>query len=307
MNKKGFLEISFGWLFALLVGAFVLFLAIFLSIKIINVENTQQSAQLSKNIEVLLNPLETGFEEGSTSILNLGTETRIYNDCYDAGFFGKQTIRTSQKSFGKWTDTDVNVPSYNKYLFLENPAEGKEFYLFSKPFEFPFKVADLIYIIPTDKEYCFVKAPSDISKEISDLGLKNIITTTNVASCSESSEKVCFDSSGCDIIINTYEKSVKKQNKVYFLNNDLIYAAVFSDKETYECQLKRLMKRAEHLSAIYEQKASFVLQQNCRTNIDLTELNSLARSFNSSADLRAIGSVIDNINRRYEVEQCKLW
>ena len=49
-GKKGFLQISFAWLFALIVGAFVLFLAIYSITKIISTENTAQDAKASKQI-----------------------------------------------------------------------------------------------------------------------------------------------------------------------------------------------------------------------------------------------------------------
>ena len=307
MKKKGFLEIPFGWLFALIVGMFILFLAIYLSIKLINTENTAQNAELAKGIGILTDPLETGFEEGSVSNLNLATNTRIYNKCEDYGTFGRQIISTSQQSFGKWTEIGVDVSFYNKYLFSENYIEGKNFYIFSKPFEFPFKIADLIYIIPSGQQYCFVEAPNDISKEISDLGL-NILNVKNFNNCPKTSVKVCFDSSGCDILVKINEKSVTKQSeKVFYINNALMYAAIFSDKEIYECQLKRLMERTSVLSSIYDQKAILVSQKNCRTNIDLTGLNNLASSFNNSIDIRAMGSLVDDLNQKYGAEECKLW
>ena len=80
-SKKGFLQISFGWLFAIIVGGFILSLTIFAVTKVMKTEQTFSDAETGKNIGVLLNPLETSFETGKTSSIILPVETRIYNKC----------------------------------------------------------------------------------------------------------------------------------------------------------------------------------------------------------------------------------
>jgi len=75
-SKKGFLEISFGWLFAIIVGAVILFLAIFASVKLIRVGQYETSVGTQEEIEILLNPLETGFESGRISSFSLILATR---------------------------------------------------------------------------------------------------------------------------------------------------------------------------------------------------------------------------------------
>ncbi|MBU2503632.1 MAG: hypothetical protein KJ879_01075, partial [Nanoarchaeota archaeon] len=142
-NKKGF-EISFSWFFAIVVGGFILFLAIYGATKVINTGGEANSAKTGKEIGALLNPLETGFESGQTTLLSMPVETRIYNECEDiTGNFGRQIIKVSQKSFGDWSLTDINPSFQNKYIFSGEIVEGKNFIIFSKPFELPFKVADL--------------------------------------------------------------------------------------------------------------------------------------------------------------------
>ena len=164
MNKKGFLQISFAWLFAIIVGAFILFLAIYAVTKIINTEGKVQTAKTSQEIGILLNPLETGFEDVRSTSISFPTETRIYNKCDVYGNFGKQRIQIEQKSFNKWVKTDIEATFQNKYIFSEIYTEGKKFYLFSKPFEFPFKVTDLIIITSASDEYCMkMQTPVDAS------------------------------------------------------------------------------------------------------------------------------------------------
>ena len=66
-SKKAFLQISFAWLFAIIVGMVILFLAIYASTKIIKTEQIALDVETAKEIGVLLNPLETGFETGKTN------------------------------------------------------------------------------------------------------------------------------------------------------------------------------------------------------------------------------------------------
>ena len=308
MNKRGFLQISFAWMFALIIGAFILVLAIYASVKIIDIGKLSSDAKTAKEIGVLLNPLETGFETGKTTSIRLPSETRIHNRCNNYGFFGKQIIRISQKSFDEWSDTDINVGFSNKHIFSENYVEGKKFFIFSKPFNFPFKVADLIYITSSEKKYCFSNAPKEIENEISNLNQENLF----LDNCPEESIKVCFDSgANCDIVVNYGARYVDKNNeRMYFYSDSLMYAAVFSDKEIYECQLKRVMQRGEQLALIYKDKAEFISREGCTTNLNqkLLELSNLENQLDDSQNLNNyIVNLANELETRNNLEECKLW
>ena len=305
-DKKGYLEISFAWIFALIVGAFILFLAIYLSTKIINTEQTAVDAKTAKEIGILLNPLETGFETGKVTYMVLPSETRVYNRCDAEGFFGKQVIKVSQKIFNKWTDTDIDISFQNKYIFSESMEEGKKFNIFSKPFNFPFKVSDIIYITPSSKKYCFINSPSSIKDEISSLKPENILTEN----CEQNAIQVCFDGGACEINVNYGGKYVEKNGKfLYFEDDSLMYGAIFSDPETYECQLKRLMKRASNLALLYKDKSEFVSRVGCNSEIKslLIDLSSQANSLQSSANLHSIAVISEEIKSENAVSPCIIW
>jgi|TARA_Y100000310_G_scaffold246957_1_gene252460 hypothetical protein len=303
--KKGYLQISFAWIFAIIVGVFILFLAIFLTTKIIKTEEIALDSKTAKEIGVLLNPLETGFETGKVNSLSLPTDTRIYNRCNNNGEFGRQIIRISQKSFDEWTKTDVDVGFSNKYIFSENYVEGKKFYLFSKPFNFPFKATDLIYLTSQSKRYCFVNPPEDIKNEITSLKQENI----QVNNCSDDSTEVCFNRN-CNITVNYNGKYVEKNNeKMHFESDALMYSAIFSEKEIYECQIKRLMKRVGNLALLYKDKIGFVSQVGCNSNLesDLLQLNNLANNLENSGNLNSFILLTENIKERNNLAECKIW
>jgi hypothetical protein len=316
LAKKGARDISFGWIFAILAGGVILSLAIFGVVKFSGIQKFQQSAETSTTLDALINPLESGYETGQKVILSANVETRIYAQCDLQGQLGRQRIQTSQKIFNEWSETGPIVISRNKYIFSESPAEGKNFIIFSKPFEFPakesyespLKVADLIYLVPQDKEYCFDNPPEEIEEEILNLKIDNFI----IGECPSQSTKVCFSkSSDCDIIINYNQKTVDKDSdRIYFETDALMYAAIFSNEEEYECQLKRIIRRSEQLSLIYQEKNRIEKTQGCSGELEgeLIIFTNLLGNFGSSEDLDIIITEAERLNRLNALEdECKLW
>ena len=308
-HGKKAMEFSFTWLFAIIVGAVILVLAIYAATRIISMGETETGTAAAKEIGVLLNPLETGFEEDISTLLSLPTDTRIYNGCDASGIFGSQGIRTAQKSFGGFSEPSIEVSFQNKYIFSDRFEEGKQFYIFSKPFDFPFKVADVIYLTPSTEKYCFIDAPEEIEDELGDLKQGNLMAENceNV----EDVVNVCFSSgSNCDVKVRYNLGYVEKANipgRLYFETDALMYAAVFSDNDIYECHVKRLMKRAEELSGIYEKKASLLSQKNCNSNTNTFSLVNSFRNYKDSSDLSSLYISAKEIERENDISSCPLW
>jgi len=306
MKKEGFLGIPFAWLFALIIGGIILFLAIFAVTRISDTQQIALDAQTSKQIGVLLNPLETGFETAKTTSMSLPSETRIFNRCNENGYFGRQIIKVSQKTFNKWSEPSVDVGFSNKYIFSEGFVEGKRFYLFSKPFNLPFKVADVIYLTSFDKSYCFQGAPIEVEDEIKNLNQNNLFFEPD---CPGGSIEVCFGGN-CDIEVDTIVGTVTKGgDNMHFNDYSLMYAAIFSDPQVYECQLKRLMQRGSQLSQLYIDKANLVSREGCFSNVNsqLLTLANAENNFGSSVNLNFVAGLADNVESVNEVANCKLW
>jgi len=308
LNSKGF-EMSFTWIFAIVVGISIFIFTFILVSKIMNTGNIASDAKVAKEISILFNPLETGFEEGKTSSFTLASNSRIINNCNTNGNFGRQIISTSQFTLGKWSTANVEVGSLNKYIFSNDVTEGKKFYIFAKPFKFPFKVTDLIYITSASDKYCFINSPENIENELSNLNQANIF----VENCSNDNDKilVCFSGSGCDINVrysNEAGSVLKNGETVYFETDALMYAAIFSNSELYECQVKRLMKRLDLLSQIYIDKVGFS-SDSCDSNLNptLIQLQAYASSAESSGELEQIKTLSKNIDELNDYARCSLW
>lgn len=317
-NKEGALEFSFTWIFAIIAGMFILFLAIYGVTKVIDISRSSQGAQTAMSIGILTNPLESSFDTAKRVLMKTSVETKIYTDCSANNLFGKQIIGISEKTYNKWGDKETHSFS-NKYIFSKNPVEGKTFYLFSKPFEFPFKVADLIYLTSTQDKYCFKNAPENIKTEIKDLTGNNLSANENffikTSDCPSESINVCFNVGGnnCDVNVNTNLKYVEKNTeKMYYEGDSLMYAAIFSNKEDYECQLDRLMQRIGQLSDIYRDKSNLILQKTgCDSglSVELVLLKNTAENFGNSENLNTISSLSEEISRLNDnnYEGCGLW
>ena len=309
-SKKGYLQISFAWIFAIVVGAFIIFLAIYAVNKISDSSSKVSDITLSKEIGILLNPLETGFEESKSSFFSVPKDSRISFKCEEFGTFGEQNILLRSENFNKRSQNNLEISLPNKYVFSEKNLEGKNFNLFSKVFDFPFKTATLIYITPAEKNYCFIDAPKEIEQEINNLKIpeREYLFTEN---CPENSIEVCFKDD-CDISVRYGFGEVNKEREtLYFYEDALMYAAIFSDKDNYNCQLKRLMKKVASLSNLYLEKSQ--LNSECRQeaqflNEKLNLLENFALNFQYSEQINFnIISLLQDIEKLNDNIGCKLW
>jgi len=315
-NKRGALEFSFTWIFAIIVGGFILFLAIYGVSKVMSIQKTSSDTESAVSLGVLTNPLESSFETSKRTTIKTPVESRIYTGCSDRSYFGKQIIKISQKTYGEWSTEGAEVSFSNKYIFSENPAQGKKFYLFSKSFDFPFKVADLIYLTSSEDKYCFVNFPRNIEKEIEELTggenseTENLFAERNAEDCPAESKKVCYNG-GRNCYAEVYENYVKKGGKIMdYAGDSLMYAAIFSNPADYECQLKRLMKRTGELSRIYIEKSNFVfLRTGCSSNlnVDLAVLRGFTENFEGSENIELIYNFAEDLSMKNKGAECRLW
>ena len=122
MNKGGY-EFSFSWIFALMAGAVIIFLAIYAAFQFSDALNFGRNTATAKKIGVILTPLETDLESGISYPLTVREETIIFNNCDPPtvrNFFGSQEISVSIKSDlirNSEIDSAGKSKFNNKYLF----------------------------------------------------------------------------------------------------------------------------------------------------------------------------------------------
>jgi len=337
-NKRGY-EFSFAWIFAIIIGAFILFLAVYAATQIIGIKKFEEETKTGKKIGILLNPIATNLEQAKFATIIVPDETIIFNTCRNITSnqpFGSQEISTSVRQGNiKNTNEEAGEKSsfHDRYLFSNSTVKGdKEFYVLSKPFKFPFKIADLMILWSDNEYYCFVDAPDQIKRDIKALDLKNIFNKSDISQCPPGTTKrVCFTSPyfNCDIKVNTNPtvRSVTHGDyppvyyEVSFDDTDpyaLLYAAIFSEPGLYECQVRRLMSKASKLANLYEEKVQH-LQNNPfysgQCNFDTVDFllykNSAFNLASPSSNLQGIKNLRDLA--RFDIEDnndplhCKLY
>lgn len=321
IKSKKALEMSFSFIFAMIVGAAILFLAIYGVSSLIKNADTTHGSEISKEISILIDPLQTSIESSREMSIELPQETRIKDKCYTYGDFGSQGLTSALKGLKEeYGKEGVEVPITNKYLFTPNSIEGKKLYLFSKGFDFPFKIGDIIVV--TSNNYCFVRPPTNIEDEISRIknsnGMQNIEINESVEDCGNDTIKVCFDDV-CDVSVyglcvncgNEYETGfVEKGNERMYYSGNLIYGAIFADRSIYECNIQRLMKRLNYQGLLFLYESEIIAKQNCIAGIDadLGVFVQAAGNLNSSVELLTLRDMANQLNiKNSENKGCTLW
>jgi len=320
MNKKGF-EANFAVIFSIIVGAIILFIAIYAAMRFVNTGSSVEASTITKELTIVFNPMETGLASGIKPLpITFKDEVKIYDDCYNDNDFGYQKFAISLKKFNKWSEKNPGQKITNKYVFSDKVEQGKTMYYFSKPFEMPFKVSEIIFL--TTKNYCLQNTPEFIQDEIGPNGLE--LENIKFDNCSSSDIKVCFEGGvGCDINVYglcsdcgsdyeqyEYGKVVKSNSSVYYYKN-LLYGAIFSDSITYECNVKRLMKRIDSQASLYAKESDLLSAKDCGA-VDSITLNNFGSSASRLTNSKTLVEPlfieeINNLEDKNKGTSCELW
>ncbi|MBT7102228.1 hypothetical protein HN935_01830 [archaeon] len=326
MNKLG--QFNFVWLFAIIVGGAILFLAIYGAMQAGDTARFQSDTEVAKSIAIITDPLQVGFGESSFGRISFNDETRINNICLGSGF-GKNDISVSTRSNvgEEWNLAGGATSIHNKYIFSSEQNSGEDYYVFSKGFDFPYEVADLIFL--TAEDYCFINAPEEVVDEVLGLGIPNIEFDyptgmplgSELSNCSVADAvKVCFgNGDGCDMMVygscqsncdSVFDAGVVSKGSGGDLKyvGSLMYGAIFSDKAVYECNVERLMYRAGKIAEEFASKGDLMDSRGCDTNIKSDLIVWSGMLFNSTADnLMSMRMTSDNLGKKNKRELCGMW
>jgi len=303
-NKKG-VAMSFNWIFAILAGGFILFLAIFSAGKFIRTSEQTLYTETAASLISLFDPLETGLASGKAHEIGFKKKSKLYFDCEENlnPPFGKQTISFSEQTFGDtYGERGQRVSIKNKYIFSQDVVEGDDVYIFSKPFFMPFKVTDLVMVTSQDQNYCFWDSPESVKESLQGLNMKNIIFMNSSSECE--GVNVCFGTSQTVCEVKVFEDQgylIQRESgkRVYFAG-DMIYAAIFSSPSMYECNVKRIKVKFDYLAQIYLDKIQIIERKDCNSNIG-ARLSTMLGGVEDSRALHGLfmtAQDVDSINRQ---------
>jgi len=321
-NKRG--DFNFVWLFAVIAGTAILILAITGAIRYGKTISITQDTEMAKALSVVTDSMQAGFAAGRKSTINFKKETIIDNQCFD-GSFGRNdiSILTMERANKDFEIGGVPIRVLNKYLFVSD-VPAKYFYVFSVPISFAFKIADAIII--DSQEYCFIGLEEgEVYRTLEVIGEKAKFGLLN---CTEDSVKVCFGYGRCNLqegdinVISDCSGSIceydfeigrveRKGESVNYVGN-LLYPAIFSSRENYLCNVKRLLYRQYVLSGMYIEKTELMNYRGCNNVLgeDLETLRNFSFDLSQNlpmTDLTEMYIQAKSIERGEEVGQCKLW
>jgi hypothetical protein len=319
-NKKG-VEMNFSLIFALIVGAVILFLAIYFAITITDSGGEVTSSLAAQELTLRLEPFELGIASGSSEKFEFKDNILLENYCYTDKTFGSQEIILSEKYLSK-KDTQRGIPITitNKYVFSNQEEQGETLQVFVKPAEMPFKVSDIIII--SGNEYCFEKPPERIKNEINRLNIDNV-KILDKDGCEGNEISVCFGDSCsereiivkdlCYLTNNACNKDyeygvVTKNNQELYYYGSLVYGAIFADNQIYNCNVKRLIYRARELAEIYSKQANRARAKKCHT-ISVVHFTSFLQELQGIEDFSSpiLINQIKDLDNANSAAECKLW
>ncbi|RMD67210.1 hypothetical protein D6817_02280 [Candidatus Pacearchaeota archaeon] len=297
MLKKRAYEFGFASLFAIIVGAFIILLAIIVAVKLTNQSKSTTNTLQGYQLGILTTPIETNLEESKIATIEVPRPTSLFNICtppdqaYSNLYFGKQELNARVKiDIGQESRESSGVSStfLNKYFFSSQRLDANQiYYVLSKRVEMPFKVANVLIMWSDIDNYCVsdpANLPSYLKSEMADIGLDSFGFDFNGCdNAGETTKRVCFDcgagiSDDCDVVVCLSNQWVKKldandrERTIYYplsTNPDdkfvFLYGAIFSDPDVYVCQIKRLAARAKELAQLYRLKSNELEFKGCRS------------------------------------------
>ena len=315
-SKKA--EFNFVLLFAIIAGTIILVLAIYGATKAGSTLRGASEAEVAKSLDIITDPLQAGSFDAVSSMISFRKDIRIINDCEAYSGFGKNSIAVqSESSIGEeWTTDLIKIPITNKYIFSEEKA-GKTFRVFSKPFDSPYRVSDLLFISSID--YCLISLPEDIAEELLALNMPNFgVDTSENTTCKENALNVCFEfGSNCNITVegrcndcdSEFEYGVvKKDGDTLYYSGNLLYGAIISELELYECNVERLLFRTSMIANLYAEKTNLMNMRDCNTLLkpDLEVLSTMTINA-TSEELDELYIFSKSIDKKASRESCRIW
>ena len=299
MKSKRGIAMSFNWIFAIVVGGFILVLALYTASQFIRTSEQTVYTETAASLISLFDPLETGLSSGKSSLINFKKESKLFFDCLPDNNppFGEQTIRFSEKTLGdEFSEAGQRISIKDKYVFSEEVVTGETIYYFSKPYFAGFKVADLTMMYSDESAYCIYGADEDFTRDATGLNLRNIIFVNKTNSCE--GVNVCFESIGsrCDVRVVADSNYVLKDNTRMYYVDDYLFGAIFSSPRIYECNVKRIKSRFDELAKIYLSKIEVVKRSGCNPTLGF-KLEEMTRfNIENSRDLLIFEDMIEELN-----------
>lgn len=305
----------------MLVGAIIIIFAIVFVGKVGIVEQQKQNVVVAKYLDLFFNPFASigAIAEGFGKRVELPYEINAEFRCVG----GEERVIVGSG----------NKRGYEKlenFVYSPSRLKTKELSVFSKPFNLPFRVTDLIFVFDTSHQFCLLY-DDDFSKSIVDSVVEdvsdnlgdadNFVKCKTLNCCQPDARVISFKSRAiqgeAEVTISDESNGRFDYGRIFFSDGKnipfvgfpLVEAAVFSDYEIYSCNFQRLMKKISAISEIYQGKASFLgrvkQRQICNYgsfSSDLEKMKGAAQNSNAKL-LFTVSEELSERNRNFPCAQ----
>lgn len=301
-NKKALM--LFHWILIMIVGAVILLFGVIFAGKSGGVEQQKQNVLVAEYLEMFFNPFTSvgAIADSFGKRVSLPYEIDAELRCEG----GKEYLFVG-------SGDKISSEKIENFVYSNSRIKARELFVFTKSFEMPFRIADLIFTFDSSKKFCILYDEQDIGQadfvdqvrddiEGSLVDVQgNFAYCQDIGCCNEagSTKIISFTAQRGDVNLvprgasgdgfSFGEVEFRGGKKSVFVSNALAEAAMFSDYPLYSCNLRRLMSKTGSVSDIYSEKATYLgaiaQQQACNYNAlkgDLGQLKALAGSVGSA-------------------------
>jgi hypothetical protein len=304
--------VSFSWLFSLIVGAVIIFLAVYASRSLVQTERQAQESGASVAFTNLFTPLRTGGSESFIPrAITFPQPALITLRCTPTGMGVRVRF---QDSLAGESDAYQSVVR-DSFISGNTTIQGKRVFSLVLPLRMPYLIGDVILL--WSEPQCFVDAPEDM-RSLFEMATNETITFANtLASCPRGSRKLCFAGASspqrCDVRVDRIGQTITYENgtpKNYY--DSLLAPALFSTPALYECMLEQMGKETARLAEQYRAKSVLIQSgtlQGCAGGMDtlLGSFVSRARAFNNSQGLPRFMEEVATLRSAHDTLLCPLW
>jgi hypothetical protein len=271
--RRGQIEVSFNWIFVLIAGAAILFIAITIARNVEKDSNRNSADIISQRLQMLLSALEQN--PGGVQVHDI-LKQEITFSCGEDGYYYE--VRGGNRK----------IYLYNEKLFApKKVGDGSVTIAWTREFDAPYPVSQILYFSDEKTFYLFESSakefyrdfPEQFSSNLStageieyfeDQGFRKYIIVTNydtVLNLQSSIEsKSTIVRIGESKIKFIYEGDEQNAVEVPYLDEDTAYGAIIAgDHELYGCAMLTLMRASRIVGEINLERAKIISQGDIST------------------------------------------
>jgi hypothetical protein len=279
MEKKG-QGVQFNWIFVIVAGGLILLFFMFFTARYFELHNLRVGSETARGLDqVFLSAKST------PQYKTFNLEGNNFDLNFECGFFV----------------IDGNYRQEIDYvLFGTDVSDTDELLIWSREFNKPFKVDNVVYVLDTRKKI-YVEGNLEF--------LQGLPDDLNIASNANDADSLVFFDycpSGYDgkkkvCVVNN---QISFDGETYNYYDDyLVYAALVSDQNNFECAVERLEKKWSNLFKIYSRKIEFMSGCNSLFSNLKSELDDASNYVLSGNGINNEDSLI-NLNRNLVNADC---